>query len=293
MVSSFDQKLQSWCESSGAIFATCGYARGTKAGYVDAILVRPDGRARGLIVYVHGTGNDHIYPQISLFQQLVKAGYAVFSFDLDGHGRNSSTKFDPDSIADAVECAVNAAESNIPGLPIFLIGHSLGGAAALAYLSSAERDIAGVILVSVPLHVPMAVKPFVGELRSLQSISTFVQIRNYGPWGIIPAFGPFKRGQYPVRHTKTIGRLPNSMTYVDEVQRAFEILDVSEAAKSVDAPSLLIYGERDGIAPLRHGEKLFDSLGECELFAVPKETHFSTLLSKATENKIVNWLLQH
>jgi pimeloyl-ACP methyl ester carboxylesterase len=260
---------------------------------VDAILLGPESESKGLVVFVHGTGNDLLYPQMSLFKALVSAGYTVFAFDLDGHGLNSSTIFTPEGVRSCLEKSIETAIQAAPNLSVNLIGHSLGGALVLNYLANMPIEIRTAVLISVPLYVPQSFNQFIGELGALNSQTVYSQIPQYGLWNLLPAFGRFKRRAYPLRLRPDRQRDRHPLGYVHEITKTFESLDPAESAAHVDVPTLLLYGECDQIAPLEHGEELFEKLSDCELFLVPGETHFTTILSKHCEGKIISWLNKH
>jgi pimeloyl-ACP methyl ester carboxylesterase len=293
MAKSLHTLMKRWCLDQNIHYLNHGFDRGDADGYVDAVLMQPSGESKGLVVFAHGTGNDLFYPQISLFKAVLSAGYTIFTFDLDGHGLSSSTIFRPDEIYSCLEKSVDQAQQAAPGLPIHLIGHSLGGAVALKYLANFPVKIESGILISVPLFVPQTVGQLLGELTSLKSRSVYQQVSHYGVWNLLPAFGRFKRHLYPIRLESNPPRDDRPMGYLQEITKAFEVMDLAEAATGVDIPILLIYGDHDQIAPLAHGETLFESLSSCELFVVPGETHFTTILSPQCEGKIISWLNKH
>ena len=287
---SLQSLLKAWCQEQNVTYFNHGFSRDKSAGYVDAILLRPKIENKGLIVFAHGTGNDLLYSQISLFKAILSAGYAVFTFDLDGHGVYSSTTFDPGAICSCLRRSVEIATSAAPDLKIHLVGHSLGGALTMDYLANSPVSIESATLISVPLYIPQAIGPLIGEFASIKSKSIYQQISHYGLWKLLPAFGRFKRHAYPIRLART--RKPSSaaLSYIGEVTKAFEGMDLVNAAANVDVPTLLIYGTSDKIAPLQHGEKLFESLAHCELYVIPNETHFTTILSRECETKVISWL---
>jgi len=67
---------------------------------------------------------------------LALEGYDVFAFDYRGYGGSGGTKSVPGSVADGA-AALAYARQKAPGLPVVVIGQSLGGALALASL---DRD---------------------------------------------------------------------------------------------------------------------------------------------------------
>jgi alpha-beta hydrolase superfamily lysophospholipase len=94
----------------------------------------PD-ETRGTIVMVHGLG-DHLCRYEHIAQRLNQAGFAVFQFDLPGHGRSSGKRghiASYDIVMDLITGLLNQASTKYLGLPQFLYGHSLGGSLVLNY----------------------------------------------------------------------------------------------------------------------------------------------------------------
>ena len=65
--------------------------------------------------------------------KLAQHGYAVYAFDLRGHGRSAGPRVAPDDWTDYVDDLdrfLATVEQREPGKPVFLFGHSMGGAIA-------------------------------------------------------------------------------------------------------------------------------------------------------------------
>lgn len=287
------ESMEKWCAEHRVILSDAGYVSRNGSDRVDALLLIPTKLCRGLVVYAHGTGNDHLFPQMSLFQSLASAGFAVFSFDLDGHGKKSTTSFNPEKLQLSIDRAVEVAASLLPTAPIFLIGQSLGGALVLKYLAEFPRKVLAAVLISVPLFIPQSGGTLLSEVRSLESPSFKIQIRRYGIWNMIPAFGWFKRRSYPIRLPAQTTGSSRPLHYLDDISRAFQELNVNAAATKVEQPILLIYGDLDKIAPTSQGSILEKNLKSSQLVVVKGETHFTTLFSETCEQSIIQWLGSH
>jgi acylglycerol lipase len=94
----------------------------------------PD-ETRGTVVMVHGLG-DHLCRYEHVAQRLNQAGFAVFRFDLPGHGHSGGTRghiASYDIVMDLITTLLDEAREKFSGLPQFLYGHSLGGSLVLNY----------------------------------------------------------------------------------------------------------------------------------------------------------------
>lgn len=114
-----------------------------------------EGPPRATLVVVHGL-KDHGDRYASLGNALAARGFAVRALDLRGHGKSPGDRvwvesFD-DYVAD-VTAVANDARAALPDKPLFVFGHSMGGAIATLYALSAAPAPAGLVL-SAPALIP-------------------------------------------------------------------------------------------------------------------------------------------
>jgi alpha-beta hydrolase superfamily lysophospholipase len=127
------------------------------AGYDGLMLFRRRwpaiGPARGVIVNVHGLG-DHsaLYPTVS--EHFTARGFAVHAADLRGNGRSPGRRGhvrEWREYREDLACFVALVRREEPGLPLFLLGHSLGGLVVLDYVLEHPGGVRGVIVSATPL----------------------------------------------------------------------------------------------------------------------------------------------
>ncbi|XP_044789621.1 monoglyceride lipase isoform X2 [Bubalus bubalis] len=115
---------------------------------------RPSSAPRALVFVSHGAG-EHCGRYDELAQMLVGLGLLVFAHDHVGHGQSEGERMVVSDfhvfIRDVLQ-HVDAVQKDHPGLPVFLLGHSMGG--AICILTAAERPghFSGMVLIS-PLVV--------------------------------------------------------------------------------------------------------------------------------------------
>ncbi len=125
----------------------------------------PDGPVRAVLQVVHGL-SEHAGRYGRLAAALTARGIVVGALDQRGHGRTAEStgpgSFGPGATSDAVLDDVRDLGERLsadhPGVPRFLLGHSLGSAVGLG---SAERDGAG--LAGLVLSGPIGVAPHMAE----------------------------------------------------------------------------------------------------------------------------------
>jgi len=275
-------RLEAWLAAAGGRMETVGYPRA--GGRARGCRLVPAGTARGRVLLAHGAGNDALYPLHALCKTLLRAGLEVFAFDLDGHGRESSTVFDVERIEDALADAAERAEEHGPPLPLHLLGHSLGGSLVLHALSRPgwERVVsAAAISAPVRLRIGWTV---LRELRGFFGRATLAQREHYGAWGVVPAVGPLKRRAFPFRGP------PGGFGYVAEVQALLERLRLEDAAERIRTPVLLVYSRGDGIVPAEQGELLASRIPGARLEMLERAAHWCVPFEPRTVARVAEWL---
>uniref|UniRef100_A0A8C0TYN1 Monoglyceride lipase n=2 Tax=Canis lupus familiaris TaxID=9615 RepID=A0A8C0TYN1_CANLF len=111
---------------------------------------KPPGTPKALIFVSHGAG-EHCGRYDELAQMLVGLELLVFAHDHVGHGQSEGERMVVSDfhvfIRDVLQ-HVDFMQKDYPGLPVFLLGHSMGG--AIAILTAAERPshFSGMVLIS-------------------------------------------------------------------------------------------------------------------------------------------------
>jgi alpha-beta hydrolase superfamily lysophospholipase len=113
----------------------------------------PDGEPRAIAQITHGVGEYALRYQ-PLIDDLVEAGYVVYSHDHRGHGNSalSAEQFGilgadgwAELVADIGRVGERAKDAH-PGLPLALIAHSLGSFATQQWLLDHSDDVTAVVL---------------------------------------------------------------------------------------------------------------------------------------------------
>ncbi len=113
--------------------------------------LHPAQAPRAVLAMVHGLG-EHSGRYDNLANTLVPRGYALYGFDLRGHGRSPGPRGHVASwqqVRDDVSSFLETVRAQQPEIPLFLFGHSLGGLIALNFALHEPDGLQGVI-VSAP-----------------------------------------------------------------------------------------------------------------------------------------------
>lgn len=208
---------------------------------------RPEGAPRFVVVALHGL-TDHGGNFLLEGGPLLTAGGAiVYAYDQRGFGWNRARGYWPGSdalIADARE-AIRLLRARHPGVPVFLLGESMGGAVALA---AGPTDIDGVILTSPGIWGGPYLSKF---LRGVL-------------WGASHALGPLAMpsgaaGITASDNMEALRRFSSDPLVLhnvrlDMVAGIVELMDRAVAALPHccgDVPVLLMAGGKDEVVPTR------------------------------------------
>lgn len=282
------RRLEAWLQASGGRLERLRFAR--PGGEAQAFRWVPPGAPRGRVLVAHGAGNDALYPLVALCRPAVQAGWELFAFDLDGHGRESTSVYTPAGIRAALLAARTAAEAGRPPLPLHLVGHSLGGSLVLDALARGDfPDAASAAAISAPTGIRLTRSVALSELRGFLRPATLSQRQHYGLWGLVPAAGPLKRGAYPFRMDPGL-RGAGSFGYVDTVRALLAELDLESRAACIQTPVLLVYGEGDALVPAEQGRRLADRIRGARLEALTGESHWSLPWTPPAVARVLGWL---
>jgi alpha-beta hydrolase superfamily lysophospholipase len=111
-----------------------------------------------VVLLAHGYG-EHIARYQHVADALVAGGSAVYGPDHVGHGRSAGDRVvvhDFERVVDDLHQVAELAQSEHPGLPVVLVGHSMGGMIAARYAQRYGDELAGLVL-SGPAIGEMAV----------------------------------------------------------------------------------------------------------------------------------------
>ncbi|MBM3166912.1 MAG: alpha/beta hydrolase, partial [Chloroflexi bacterium] len=121
----------------------------------------PEGDPKAVLLVAHGLA-EHGGRYKNLVNYFVPKGYAVWAMDHRGHGKSEGTrsyieKFD-EYLTD-LETFFGIVRKEHKTDKIFLVGHSLGGTIATAYMIEHQKDFDGGILSGASLSQTAAVSP--------------------------------------------------------------------------------------------------------------------------------------
>ncbi len=123
----------------------------------------PDTEPNAVFCILHGFGG-HTGHYENFASFMTTKGYGVYGMDLRGHGQSEGRRGyinSGDQLMDDITELLIETRKNHPELPLFLLGHSMGGNLAAHYiLRNRSRELAGVILSSPMFRLAFRPSPW-------------------------------------------------------------------------------------------------------------------------------------
>lgn len=144
----------------------------------------PEYASRAVVVLAHGLG-EHSGRYERLAGELVAQGYSLYALDHRGHGRSPGPRANIEHFAHVVSdysSFVGRAARQHIDTPVYLLGHSMGGAVAFASALRLPDSVKGLVLSAPALGVEPA--PGAMQLRMLRALSALAP--NTGALTIAP-----------------------------------------------------------------------------------------------------------
>ena len=116
----------------------------------------PAGNPHAVVVIAHGF-NSHSGQYTWVGEQLMGRGFAVYALDHRGRGQSGGERFHVAHFSDYVDdlaTFIRRVKSSEPNLPVFLLGHSAGGAISALYALDHQSELAGLISESFAFELP-------------------------------------------------------------------------------------------------------------------------------------------
>lgn len=219
-------------------------------------IIRKEDKPKASLLMVHGAG-EHGSRNIEAAMKFADLGYKVHLFDIRGHGYSSGPvlMMHLDDIFEGISKVLTRIEKNTP---LYLFGHSMGGASVLNFINlNPQIKVSGVITSSAFVDFPpeFRVKPLsrvlLGNLpevfdcmmlsnrvfplkltRSVEEIEMMVKDKK-----LVPAV--------TVRFIKTLLKLSHLMR---------------NHKKKIGVPVFMMTGRQDRLTLMKYGKKVYEEL---------------------------------
>ncbi|KYO24848.1 monoglyceride lipase isoform X1 [Alligator mississippiensis] len=257
---------------------------------------KPAATPRALVFIAHGAG-EHCGRYDDLAQMLTGLNLFVFAHDHVGHGQSEGERMVVSDfhifIRDSLQ-HIELMKKEHPDLPIFILGHSMGGAISILTASERPNDFSGMVLIS-PLVVasPEAATPikvfaakvlnFVLPNLSLGSIDPNVVSRN-------------KKEVESYTSDPLVHHGGMKVSFVIQLMNA--IARIERALPKLTLPILVLHGSPDKLCDIKGSYLLMDTvLSQDKTLKVYDEAYHALHkelpeVSTAVFKEILTWIGQ-
>jgi pimeloyl-ACP methyl ester carboxylesterase len=216
------------------------------------------------VVLIHGI-NGHALTDWAEQIPVLAERYHVFTFDLPGFAEASeptNERYSPTNYARLLEDLIGR---YLPK-PVHLVGHSLGGAIALRYAHGHPDKVQSLVLADIAgvLH-PLAISKHMAR-----SWADDVFGPEFGGSWVESLTGKILEG---LEHLPDDGENRFGTSARNSAAKALVDENFSAAVEDVAVPVLLLWGGKDGVAPLRTGRVLDARMRNAHLHVIPDAEH--------------------
>jgi len=233
-------------------------ARGAQI-YTQAWL--PDGEPKAALLIVHGLA-EHSGRYTNVIEHMVPLGYAAYALDLIGHGRSEGERAYVDRFTDytaTVATYLGMVYGWQPGVPVFLLGHSVGALIATCCTLDDASGLAGAVLSGVSAQMPDNVTPVTILLaKALSALAPRTPIQAIEAQAI--SRDPAVVRAYVSDPLVYTGRIC-ARTGVEMLKAQQRVM--AEASR-VTLPVLMVHGGEDRLCPLASARPFYEAIASTD-----------------------------
>ncbi|WP_431963234.1 lysophospholipase [Nocardia sp. bgisy134] len=253
----------------------------------------PETTAKAVVVLVHGIA-EHSGRYGHVGKRLADAGFAVYALDHLGHGKSAGSKANIGSMAgsaDNVEGMLDIAAREQPGVPKFLVAHSMGSLITLYLATRGPIDVAGIVLSAPPLDIPVGnpaqrlLAPVLSRLTPNLGVLTLDSSMISRDPAVVAAYDAdplVYRGKLPARTGTEI------LNATDTVKRRLDKLTV---------PLLVLHGTADVLAAPSSTDLIERGAASKDLTVIRYDGLYHEIFNEPEQDRVltdvVTWLEAH
>lgn len=248
---------------------------------------------RALVVLVHGMG-EHCGRYDHVADALLARGFGVAAHDHRGHGRSGGRRAYIDRMANLVAdigIAVDCARAAVPGVPVVMVGHSMGGLSAALWALDNQDRLDGLVLS--------------GPLAAMDEANAVTKAIARGLSAAVPTLGMVAVDSSALSHDPTVGedyaadplvhsgKLPARTAA--ELMRAVD--ELQDRAQQLRLPVLIMHGEQDALAPPEGSRRLYEHASSVDKDRIVYEGMYHEIFNEVDRARVLgeltDWIDAH
>lgn len=223
------------------------------------------------LLFVHGIGGDLDAWQF-VREPLLAAGYSATALDLRGHGYSGHPR-KAAGYATARMIEDIAVVAQTAGAPVIVVGHSGGAVLAESFVLAHPELVCGLVLISGSYGPPHYMRSKL--LRTLTNAG--ITVGGFlSPPALTPWHSPYPPGKqhkeiewYGLARTMYHNSLASYLYFSRELLQ----VDLDGALARIQAPTLLVVGDQDGIYPAAISQAMHEQIPGSVLKIIPGANH--------------------
>ena len=263
-----------------------GLSNGMK---LKGVIISPGEKVRAMVILIHGFG-EHIGRYREWANLFADRGVGFVGVDLPGHGHSPGRRGfikNYNIINEIIDILISTVSRTFPSVPLYLYGHSMGGALALRYLIKTNPKLNGAIITSPWLK--LAFEPPKSRIALAKALNYIL------PWLVQPSG---LKAKYISHDTEIVEQYKNDPLGFGKISvRLFNIAMQSadyvvKNSGELKIRTLLFHGGDDKITSLETSKEFAAGNGKTDFIVVEggyHELHNEAFKHQVFE-KIMNWI---
>jgi len=254
----------------------------------------PPGEAKAVVVLIHGAA-EHIGRYAHVAGKLTGAGYAVYGYDMRGHGKSDGKRgyfrtFE-DPINDLAQY-IDLIRQTQADKKLFVFAHSMGAVVALGYILRENVEIDGLVTSGVPLTMDESVPNFlISAVRTINQVAPDAPLVSLDVTGMSRDPAVLATWTTDPHVNLTLLRVRTTLGILGTVRH------IRANLADITLPIFIIHGGGDRIVDSSGSQALYDGVAaEDKSLKIYPELYHEVVNEPERDmvlNDILNWLDEH